>query len=75
MSLNLEIEVYLGMFVFFLLVSLFGTYMRQYKLNENVYLLMTLTRPGATKYDYESSPVIQGQLMRNAYSRGSRRRW
>ena len=28
---------------------------------------MTMTKPGATKYDYESSPVIQGKLLRNSY--------
>ena len=31
---------------------------------------MTLTKPNATKYDYESSPVIQSKLMRNSLGRG-----
>jgi hypothetical protein len=43
----------------------------QYKLNDNLFLFLTLTRPGATKYDYESSSVIQNKLMRNAYRGGS----
>lgn len=43
----------------------------QYKHNENLKLMMTLTKPGATKYDYESSNVIQSKLMRNAYRGGS----
>lgn len=70
-SFDLATKIYIGISFIGVLISLFGTYMGQYKINENVYLLMTLTRPGATKYDYESSPVIQAQLMRNAYSRGS----
>lgn len=45
--------------------------MGQYKLNDNLFLFLTLTRPGATKYDYESSSVIQSKLMRNAYRGGS----
>ena len=45
--------------------------MGQYKLNDNLFLFLTLTRPGATKYDYESSSVIQSKLMRDAYRSGS----
>ena len=45
--------------------------MGQYKLNDNLYLFLTLTKSGATKYDYESSSVIQSKLMRNAYRSGS----
>ena len=44
--------------------------LQQYKLNEDLELFLTLTKPNATKYDYESSSVIQNKLMRNAYSYG-----
>ena len=54
--------------VFFIIFG--STAYSQYKYNENLKLMMTLTNPGATKYDYESSNVIQSKLMRNAYSRG-----
>ena len=53
-------------------VGVFGsTAYAQYKTNENLTLIMTLTKPGATKYDYESSNVIRSKLMRNAYGKGS----
>ena len=32
--------------------------------------MLTLTKPGATKYDYESSNVIQSKLFRNSMGRG-----
>ena len=63
--------VYIVLGVIFVIV--FGsTAYSQYKHNENLKLMMTLTKPGATKYDYESSNVIQSKLMRDAYSRGGR---
>ena len=47
------------------------TSVRQYRKNDNLYLFLTITNPNATKYDYESSSVIQSKLMRNALgSRG-----
>jgi len=45
--------------------------LQQYKLNEDLELFLTLTKPNATKYDYESSSVIQNKLMRNAYNYGN----
>jgi hypothetical protein len=57
--------------VVILIISIGSTAMAQYKLNDNLFLFLTLTRPGATKYDYESSSVIQNKLMRNAYRGGS----
>ena len=56
-----------------LILSLFvsiSTGIGQYKTNDNLYLFVTLTKPNATKYDYESSNVVRSKLMRNAYSRG-----
>lgn len=57
--------------VVILIISIGSTAMAQYKLNDNLFLFLTLTRPGATKYDYESSSVIQNKLMRDAYRGGS----
>ena len=57
--------------VVILIFSIGSAAMVQYKLNDNLFLFLTLTRPGATKYDYESSSVIQSKLMRNAYRGGS----
>jgi len=54
-----------------LIFSMGGVAMGQYKLNDNLFLFLTLTKSGATKYDYESSSVIQNKLMRNAYRSGS----
>ena len=42
----------------------------QFKLNKNLELILTLTRKGATKYDYESSNVIQSKLLRSSIGRG-----
>ena len=42
----------------------------QFKLNKNLELILTLTREGATKYDYESSNVIQSKLLRSSIGRG-----
>ena len=57
--------------VVILIFSMGSIAMAQYKLNDNLFLFLTLTRPGATKYDYESSSVIQSKLMRDAYRGGS----
>ena len=57
--------------VVILLIYIISFSMDQYKLNDNLFLLLTLTNPGATKYDYESSAVIQNKLMRDAYKGGS----
>lgn len=57
--------------VIFILFTMGSVAMGQYKLNDNLYLFLTLTKPGATKYDYESSSVIQNKLMRDAYRSGS----
>lgn len=49
------------------------SYFSQFKKNENLTLMLTLTKPGATKYDYESSNVIQSKLLRNSMGRSSTR--
>jgi hypothetical protein len=68
---NNLIKIYGFIGIIFILFSVVGVGIKQYKLNQNVMLVMTLAKPNATKYDYESSDVIQSQLMRNAYKRGS----
>jgi len=62
--------IYIGIVVVMVIVA--GvTSVRQYRKNDNLYLFLTITNPNATKYDYESSSVIQSKLMRNALgSRG-----
>jgi len=49
----------------------FGIGLEQYRLNDNLHLILTLTKPNANKYDYESSSVIQNQLLRKAYMSGN----
>lgn len=46
------------------------SYHSQFKKNENLTLMLMLTKPGATKYDYESSNVIQSKLLRNSMRSG-----
>lgn len=58
-----------GIVVIVLFVSI-STGIGQYKTNDNLYLFVTLTKPNATKYDYESSPIVRDKLMRNAYRNG-----
>ena len=60
--------ILLGILVFVVIMS-FSTVRKQTKLNNNLVLVMTLTSPGATKYDYELNPVIRDQLMRGAVGR------
>lgn len=67
-NLGNAINYLIGGGIIFLLISSILTYKNQYKKNENLKLILTLTNPGATKYDYESSNVIQGKLMRNSVS-------
>ena len=50
----------------FLMIS---GYLKQYRLNQDLLMVATLLPPNPTKYDYESSPVVQGKLMRNSISR------
>lgn len=64
-------KIYIGVIVVVSIVIAVITAIGQYKSNDNIRLMMTMTKPGATKYDYESSPVIQGKLMRNSYRNGS----
>ena len=63
-------KLYIGVVVLIAIVIAVVTAIGQHKQNDNIRLIMTMTKPGATKYDYESSPVIQGKLLRNSYSRG-----
>ena len=53
--------------IFVLIFNAVSTYLSQYRQNQDLQLVLTLTRPNATKYDYESSPVIRDKMMRNAY--------
>ena len=42
----------------------------QYRLNDDLLLFLSLTKPNATKYDYETSSVIQSKLLRNSIGGG-----
>ena len=42
----------------------------QHKLNQNLQMFLTITKENATKFDYESSNVIQSKLLRNSYRSG-----
>jgi hypothetical protein len=53
-----------GLFTFLLFVG--TTYISQYKTNQNILMVASLLPPNPTKYDYESSSVVQAQLMRNS---------
>ena len=63
---KLNVLVALGVIIFYAGVTGYT----QYKLNDNLGLFLTLTRQGATKYDYESSNVIQSKLLRSSIGRG-----
>ena len=64
---KLNLLVGLGVIVFYAGVTGYT----QFKLNDNLGLFLTLTREGATKYDYESSNVIQSKLLRSSIGRSS----
>ena len=51
------------------IVLMVSGYLKQYRLNQDLLLVATLSPPNPTKYTYESSPVIQGKLMRNSIGR------
>lgn len=51
--------------VLFVILMVSG-YLKQYRLNQDLLLVATLLPENPTKYDYETSPVIQGKLMRNS---------
>lgn len=54
-----------GLFLF-----MFGTgYLSQYRKNQDYLMVASLLPPNPTKYDYESSSVVQAKLMRNSISR------
>lgn len=63
-------KIILGIIIIAILFICINVALEQYKLNEDLELFLTLTKPNATKYDYESSSVIQNKLMRNVYSYG-----
>jgi hypothetical protein len=42
----------------------------QYRLNDDLLLFLSLTKPNATKYDYETSSVIQSKLLRTSIGGG-----
>ena len=67
---KLDYSIYV---VIITITIIYTTYFGQYKLNQNVMMIMALTNPGATKYDYESSPVIRDAMMRRDIRRGSSR--
>ena len=50
------------------IVLMVSGYLKQYRLNQDLLLVATLSPPNPTKYTYETSPVIQGKLMRNSIS-------
>ena len=72
-NLGLEISpIYILVPVVVIIFSAATTYIRQYKENDNLTLMLTITKPGATKYDYESSSVIQSKLFRDTMARSGR---
>lgn len=60
-----KIGIAITLFVILFICFIIG--LEQYKSNDNLHLMLTLTKPNANKYDYESSSVIQNQLLRKAY--------
>lgn len=56
----------LVIFLVIILVIVGITVYGQYIKNENLKLVLSLTKRGATKYDYESSDVISSKLSREA---------
>jgi len=61
-----RIIILICMIVIGLILSV-KTYFSQNRINGDIQYIMTITKPNATKYDYESSPVIRDKLMRNTY--------
>ena len=68
---KLELYYLIGVFCFILFIVV-SNIIKQYKLNQNLLLVLSYTKPNSnpTKYDYESSSVIQSQLMRKSMSGG-----
>ena len=64
-------KIAIGMILFVISCICFFIGIEQYRLNDNLLLILTLTKPNANKYDYESSSVIQNQLLRKAYRGGN----
>ena len=64
-------KIAIGIVLFVISCICFGIGLEQYRLNDNLHLILTLTKPNANKYDYESSSVIQNQLLRKAYRSGN----
>ena len=67
MKINKLVVGAIALVVFIVLIV--SGYLKQYRLNQDLLLVATLSPPNPTKYTYESSPVIQGKLMRNSISR------
>lgn len=65
-------KLILVVFIVFIIFVAVTNVISQYRLNDDLTLFLTITKPNATKFDYESSNVIQSKLMRNAYKNGSR---
>ena len=63
---NLSMVIFVIVVIFFMGSVAIG----QYKLNDELLLFLTLTKPNATKYDYETSTVIQSKLLRNSIGSG-----
>ena len=63
-------KIYIIGFFVLLIFSMGSVAMTQYKLNDNLLLFVSLTKPNANKYDYESSTVIQSKLLRDSISSG-----
>ena len=63
-------KLYMVIFIIVILFFMGSVAMGQYRLNEDLLLFVTLTKPNATKYDYETSSVIQSKLLRNSIGGG-----
>ena len=64
-------KIVCGIIIIVILFICSNAALEQYKLNEDLELFLTLTKSNATKYDYESSSVIQNKLMRRSYNYGN----
>jgi hypothetical protein len=70
LDMNINVNIGIVVIIVLSLFTAYGSYVGQWKENDNLVLMVSLSHPNATKYDYESSPVIQAKLMRQAYSEG-----
>ena len=63
-----ELNISIFLLIVLCLIVAFSTYVGQDTKNEDYYMIITLTKPNATRYDYESSPVVRDRLYRKTLS-------